>query len=160
MDFNKLYTLVIEAEETASVPTPEPGEGKDELPVTNDVTNTDGTGIASPENYGVEPAPVAPGVDHEGSVQTITGYIQKLTSFADEINNINGDGESLSEFIAKIDVDDSAFDGISKLKSKIIAAAVDLRSVVEDLKGFAIAAQKAASTRPVAPAPVVTTPAA
>jgi hypothetical protein len=158
MDFNKLYTLVIEGDETTPELSPTPGENKDELPATSDITNTDGTGVPTPDKYDVKPAPIAPPVDHEGSVQTITTYIEKLTSFADELNNIKGD--SLSEFIAKIDVDESAFDGIYKLKTKIINAAVDLRSVVEDLKGFAIAAQKAASAKPVAPVAPASAPVA
>jgi hypothetical protein len=155
MDFKKLYSLIVEEDETVT------GSPHDEQPVTSDdgSINDDGTGIPEPDNYNVEPAPMAPTVDHGETAQSIISYINKLETFADELNGT--DGSSLNDYINKIDVSGGAYEGISTLKKKIISAAVDLRSIIEDLNGYRIASQKAASAVPApvaapAPAPVAT----
>lgn len=142
MDFNKLFTLLIEADGVDREAV-QPVGAEDEYASAEDVINTDGTGVATPENYDVEPAPMTPTVNHGETAQSIKGYIDKLSSFADDLNGTSG--ESLNDYVNKLDVDGSAYEGISGLKRKIISAAVDLRSIIEDLNGYRIASQRAVS---------------
>jgi hypothetical protein len=146
MNFDKLISLLVEADEI----TPETASA----PEADATVNDDGTGTPEPDNYDVDPAPVTPAVDHGENVQSIKGYIDKLASFADELNSPNGN--SLNDYVNKLDIEsgvneESPYKGISNLGKKIISAAQDLRSLIEDLNGFRIAAQKKAS----APKPVV-----
>jgi len=156
MNFDKLISLLVEEDET--VP------GADVAPEVDNTINDDGTGTPEPDNYDTEPAPVSPAVDHGENVQSIKGYIDKLASFADELNSPNGN--SLNDYVNKLDIssganEESPYKGIANLGKKIISAAQDLRSLIEDLNGFRIAAQKKASApKPVVPGPTAPAPVA
>jgi hypothetical protein len=163
MNFDKLFNLLVEENEAAANVT------DTTTPDSEETLNNDGSGVPEPDSYDVEPAAVPPTTDHNENVQSIKGYIDKLASFAEELNSPNGN--SLNDYVNKLDIqsgtnEESPYKGISNLGKKIISAAQDLRSLIEDLNGFRIAAQKKASAaKPVVPgatpaAPVTPAPTA
>jgi ABC-type transporter Mla subunit MlaD len=140
MDFKKLYTLLIEADETVAPPAPAP---TDVPPPTDGQVPSEGddstTNEPVPDNYGVEPAPVATGTgEHAGN---LSSQIEKLEQFADALNNPKGD--SLQKFVNDIDVAGSLFAGISRdTSTDIIKIAEQVRSLIEVLNGYLINSSK------------------
>lgn len=108
--------------------------------------------VAAPENFDdVEPMPLP---DEQASVDvetpavqqtsassessTIHSYIQKLDTYASELNN--PEGESLQTFVTSLDRPGTPFEGISRTKADILRAAEVLRTTSEQLKSFLIGA--------------------
>jgi hypothetical protein len=155
MNFDKLFNLLVEEDTTNATPAPEAPEAFEPI-------NDDGTGVPEPDSYDVEPAAIPPVADHNENVQSLKSYIDKLSSFADELNSPNGN--SLNDYVNRVDIESggdekSPYSGISSLGKKIISAAQDLRSLIEDLNGFRIAAQKKASAaKSVVPGPAAAAP--
>jgi hypothetical protein len=121
MKFNALYNYLFESKDL-------------ELP---EVHNDD---EPVPDGYDVEPAPVPTSPSHEGGT-SIEEYIEKLETFADELNST--EGGSLQQYVNDIDVAGSVFQGISReTSSDIISIAESVRSLSETLKGFIINSSK------------------
>jgi len=91
-------------------------------------------GVPVPDNYDVEPAPVAQPTGDAGSV---SNYITKLDDFADALNGV--DTGSLQQMVTDMDRPGSLFQGISReTSSDIIKLAKQSRDLSEILKGFII----------------------
>ena len=112
------------ADMTGEEPTPE------EAPVSD--------GVPVPDNYDVEPAPVAQPAGDAGSIKN---YIMKLEEFADSLNGV--DSGSLQQMVTDMDRAGSLFQGISReTSSDIIKLAEQTRQLSEILKGFIINSAK------------------
>ena len=95
-------------------------------------------GVPMPDNYDVEPAPVAQPTGDAGSV---SNYITKLDDFADALNGV--DTGSLQQMVTDMDRPGSLFQGISReTSSDIIKLAKQSRDLSEILKGFIINSAK------------------
>jgi hypothetical protein len=91
-----------------------------------------------PDNYDVEPAPVAQPVGDTGSIKN---YIMKLDEFSDSLNGV--DSGSLQQLVTDMDRAGSLFQGISReTSSDIIKLAEQARQLAEILKGFVINSAK------------------
>jgi hypothetical protein len=107
-----------------------PGEEEPQSPVAD--------GVPMPDNYDVEPAPVAQPAGDAGSIKN---YIMKLDEFADNLNGV--DSGSLQQMVTDIDRTGSLFQGITRETStKIIKLAEQARELSEVLKGFIINSAK------------------
>lgn len=137
MKFDTLYKNVFLTEQEDI---PVPGETEEgavdstpEEPV-QDVTD----GVPTPDNYDVEPAPIAQPVGDAGSIKN---YIIKLDEFADSLNGV--DSNSLQQMVTDMDRAGSLFQGISReTSSDIIKLAEQTRQLAEILKGFIINSAK------------------
>jgi len=135
MKFDALYRNIFLTEQEASV-TPE------EEPIAADMTGeqpaAETDGIPMPDNYDVEPAPVAQPAGDAGSIKN---YIIKLEEFADSLNGV--DSGSLQQMVTDMDRAGSLFQGISReTSSDIIKLAEQTRQLSEILKGFIINSAK------------------
>jgi hypothetical protein len=139
MKFDALYRNVFITEQEQPV-TPE------EDPLAADMTGEEpvpeetpeGDGIPVPDNYDVEPAPVAQPAGDAGSIKN---YIMKLDEFADSLNGV--DSGSLQQMVTDMDRAGSLFQGISReTSSDIIKLAEQTRQLAEILKGFIINSAK------------------
>jgi hypothetical protein len=137
MKFDNLFnTVFITEQEDISVPA-EADEIGTEVTPEEPVPSEDG-GIPTPDNYDVEPAPVAQVAGDAGSVKN---YIMKLEEFADNLNGV--DNGSLQQMVTDMDRAGSLFQGISReTSSDIIKLAEQTRQLSEILKGFIINSAK------------------
>jgi hypothetical protein len=114
----------------------------EEEPAVADMTGEEpapeGDGIPMPDNYDVEPGPVAQPAGDAGSIKN---YIMKLDEFADSLNGV--DSGSLQQMVTDMDRAGSLFQGISReTSSDIIKLAEQTRQLAEILKGFIINSAK------------------
>jgi hypothetical protein len=139
MKFDALYRNVFITEQEQPV-TPE------EDPLAADMTGEEPSpeeapvsdGVPVPDNYDVEPAPVAQPAGDAGSIKN---YIMKLDEFADSLNGV--DSGSLQQMVTDMDRAGSLFQGISReTSSDIIKLAEQTRQLAEILKGFIINSAK------------------
>ena len=95
-------------------------------------------GVPVPDNYDVEPAPVA---QPTGDIGSVKDYVSKLDEFADALNGV--DTGSLQQMVTDMDRPGSLFQGISReTSSDIIKLAEQARQLAEILKGFIINSAK------------------
>ena len=137
MKFDTLYRNVFITEQD-EIPDP-----TDE-PVTDDMTGEEPApepaedGVPMPDNFDVDPAPVA---SPAGDAGTVKNHVMKLDQFADELNGI--DTGSLQQMVTDLDKQGSLFQGISReTSSKIIKLAEQARELSEIFKGFIINSAK------------------
>jgi len=139
MKFDALYRNVFLTEQELPV-TPE------EDPLAADMTGEEPSpeeapvsdGVPVPDNYDVEPVPVAQPAGDAGSIKN---YIMKLEEFADSLNGV--DSGSLQQMVTDMDRAGSLFQGISReTSSDIIKLAEQTRQLSEILKGFIINSAK------------------
>ena len=138
MKFDALYRNVFLTEQELPLPS-------DDEPVAADMTGEEepapapeSDGVPMPDNYGVEPAPLAQPVGDVGSVKN---FIVKLEDFADSLNGV--DTGSLQQMVTDMDRAGSLFQGISRETSTdIIKLAEQTRQLSEILKGFIINSAK------------------
>jgi hypothetical protein len=133
MKFDSLYKTVFLTEQD-EVALPE-----DDLePAVDEVPAPEGDTTPVPDNYDVEPAPVAQPAGDAGSIKN---YIMKLDEFADSLNGV--DSGSLQQMVTDMDRAGSLFQGISReTSSDIIKLAEQTRQLAEILKGFIINSAK------------------
>ena len=138
MNFDALYRNVFITEQE-NVPAlsdeiaPSEGIPSDETP------SIEADGVPVPDNYDVEPAPVAQPVGDAGSIKN---YIMQLDQFADSLNDAEV-GTSLQQIVTDLDRPGSLYQGISReTSSDIIKLAKQARDLAEILKGFAINSAK------------------
>lgn len=134
MKFDSLYKTVFLTEQD-EVALPE-----DDLEPASDETipAPEGDTTPVPDNYDVEPAPVAQVAGDAGSIKN---YIMKLDEFADSLNGV--DSGSLQQMVTDMDRAGSLFQGISReTSSDIIKLAEQARQLAEILKGFVINSAK------------------
>ena len=135
MKFDSLFKTVFLTEQD-EVALPE----DDTAPVSNEAPapEAEPDGIPVPDNYDVEPAPVAQPAGDAGSIKN---YIMKLDEFADSLNGV--DSGSLQQMVTDMDRAGSLFQGISReTSSDIIKLAEQTRQLAEILKGFIINSAK------------------
>lgn len=126
MKFDHLYNQVFLIEQDEEAPEQMP----EEIPAPED-------GVATPDNYNVEPAPVVSGADASG-IQT---YKSQLQEFANSMQNT--DTECLQKLVSDLDRPGSLFMGISReLSSRIIKIASDAKEIATILDGFVINSAK------------------
>ena len=137
MKFDALYRNVfITEQEIPGVPSED--EPIDDITTDEPTPETTEDGIPMPDNYDVEPAPVAPIAGDAGSIKN---YIMKLEEFADSLNGV--DSGSLQQMVTDMDRAGSLFQGISReTSSDIIKLAEQTRQLSEILKGFIINSAK------------------
>lgn len=137
MKFDTLYKNVfITEQEDLPVPTETEEEAVDAT--SEEPAPIEGGGIPTPDNYDVEPVPVAQPVGDAGSIKN---YIMKLDEFADTLNGV--DTGSLQQMVTDMDRAGSLFQGISReTSSDIIKLAEQARQLSEILKGFIINSAK------------------
>lgn len=137
MKFDSLFkTVFITEQEDIPVPAETEEEAVDVAP--EEPAPTEDGGIPTPDNYDVEPAPVAQPVGDAGSIKN---YIAKLDEFADTLNGV--DTGSLQQMVTDMDRAGSLFQGISReTSSDIIKLAEQARQLSEILKGFIINSAK------------------
>jgi hypothetical protein len=137
MKFDTLYKNVfITEQDDLPVPTDEPmdGDTTGEEPAPEPAAD----GVPMPDNFDVDPAPVAPPA---GDTGTVKNHVMKLDQFADELNGI--DSGSLQQMVTDLDKQGSLFQGISReTSSKIIKLAEQARELSEIFKGFIINSAK------------------
>jgi len=105
-----------------------------------DPTHSDVEGVPTPDNYGVEDAPV---ITPAGNAETLLNYAEKIEQFIKELNDPS-EG-SLNKLITDLDYKGSLFDGITRtLSADIINAAKQLSEISQALNGFAINSKKRA----------------
>jgi hypothetical protein len=142
MKFDTLYKTVFITEQD------EPRIPQDGVSGSENITASDETapstetpetdGIPMPDNYDVEPSPVAGIVGDAGSIKE---FITKLDDFADSLNGV--DSGSLQQMVTDMDRAGSLFQGISReTSSDIIKLAEQTRQLAEILKGFIINSAK------------------
>lgn len=132
MKFDSLYKNIFLCEQDLP-PLP------DEENTTEEVPAPETDGVPVPDNYDVEPAPVAQPVGDSG---TIKNYIMKLDEFADSLNDAEA-STSLQQIVTDLDRPGSLYQGISReTSSDIIKLAKQARDLAEILKGFAINSAK------------------
>jgi len=138
MKFDALYRNVFITEQE-DIPTPEAETEEDAADITpEEPPAEDSAGIPTPDNFDVEPAPVAQPVGDSGSIKN---YIMKLEEFADSLNGV--DTDSLQQMVTDMDRPGSLFQGISReTSSDIIKLAEQTRQLSEILKGFIINSAK------------------
>jgi hypothetical protein len=139
MKFDALYRNVFLTEQEQPVAPEEDPLAADmtgEEPAPEEAPVSDG--IPVPDNYDVEPAPVAQPAGDAGSIKN---YIMKLEEFADSLNGV--DTGSLQQMVTDMDRAGSLFQGISReTSSDIIKLAEQTRQLSEILKGFIINSAK------------------
>jgi hypothetical protein len=139
MKFDALYRNVFLTEQELPVEPEEDSLAADmtgEEPASEETPVSDG--IPVPDNYDVEPAPVAQPAGDAGSIKN---YIMKLEEFADSLNGV--DTGSLQQMVTDMDRAGSLFQGISReTSSDIIKLAEQTRQLSEILKGFIINSAK------------------
>ncbi len=137
MKFDALYRNVFITEQE-DIPTPSDEPAVDDVPMDEPVSEPVEDGVPVPDNYGVEPAPVAQPAGDAGSIKN---YIMKLEEFADSLNGV--DTGSLQQMVTDMDRAGSLFQGISReTSSDIIKLAEQTRQLSEILKGFIINSAK------------------
>lgn len=135
MKFDALYRNVFITEQE-DLALPDEEITPEEAPVEEPAPETDG--VPMPDNYDVEPAPVA---EPAGDAGSIKNYIMKLEEFADSLNGV--DTGSLQQMVTDMDRAGSLFQGISReTSSDIIKLAEQTRQLSEILKGFIINSAK------------------
>ena len=135
MKFDSLYKTVFLTEQD-EVALPE--DDLDLEPAVDEVPAPQGDTTPVPDNYDVEPAPVAQPAGDAGSIKN---YIMKLDEFADSLNGV--DSGSLQQMVTDMDRVGSLFQGISReTSSDIIKLAEQARQLAEILKGFVINSAK------------------
>jgi hypothetical protein len=133
MKFDRLFKTVFITEQDDITLPDEIATGENE-PTTTPETD----GVPLPDNYDVEPAPIAQPVGDAGSIKN---YIMKLDEFADTLNGV--DTGSLQQMVTDMDRAGSLFQGISReTSSDIIKLAEQARQLSEILKGFIINSAK------------------
>jgi hypothetical protein len=136
MKFDALYRNVFITEQDLP-PSPQDEQPIDDMP--GDAPAPESDGVPVPDNYDVEPAPLAQPMGDSG---TIKNYIMQLDQFADSLNDAEG-GTSLQQVVTDLDRPGSLFQGISReTSSDIIKLAKQARDLAEILKGFAINSAK------------------
>ena len=139
MKFDTLYRNVFLTEQEDTI-TPEEQPVPPEVPAGEEEPGTDTAvdGVPMPDNYDVEPAPIAQPAGDAGSIKN---YIMKLEEFADSLNGV--DTGSLQQMVTDMDRAGSLFQGISReTSSDIIKLAEQTRQLSEILKGFIINSAK------------------
>lgn len=140
MKFDTLYKTVFITEQE-DIPAPQEDIPTDDVSPSNEppATPTPETdGIPTPDNYDVEPSPVAAIAGDAGSIKD---FISKLDDFADTLNGV--DTGSLQQMVTDMDRAGSLFQGISReTSSDIIKLAEQTRQLSEILKGFIINSAK------------------
>lgn len=138
MKFDSLFKNVfITEQDELPVPAPETDEEAVDMVPEEPVQDETG-GVPEPDNYDVEPAPMAQPAGDAGSLKT---YISQLDEFADELNGM--DTSSLQQMVTDMDRPGSLFQGISReTSSDIIKLAEQTRQLSEILKGFIINSAK------------------
>lgn len=137
MKFDRLFKTVFITEQEELPPVPETDEeAVDALP--QEPVADEAEGIPTPDNYDVEPVPVA---QPTGDVGSLKNYITKLDDFADQLNGV--DTGSLQQMVTDMDRPGSLFQGISReTSSDIIKLAEQARQLSEIIKGFIINSAK------------------
>ena len=138
MKFDSLFkTVFITEQDEAALPDAE--IAPEETPATETPAPAPETdGVPVPDNYDVEPAPVATPAGDAGSLKN---YIVKLDEIADTLNGV--DSDSLQKLVTDMDRTGSLFQGISReTSSDIIKLAEQARQLSEILKGFIINSAK------------------
>lgn len=103
-----------------------------------DISVPETGGVATPDAYDVEPAPVVTTVS---GVEDLKNYITKLDEFTNTLNAV--EGESLQKLVNDLDRAGSLFQGISRETSKeIIRIAEQVSALSEIIKGFIINSAK------------------
>jgi hypothetical protein len=135
MKFDSLYkTVFLTEQDEVALPEDDMAPVTDEAPA----PEAEPDGIPVPDNYDVEPAPVAQPAGDAGSIKN---YIVKLDEFADSLNGV--DSGSLQQMVTDMDRAGSLFQGISReTSSDIIKLAEQARQLAEILKGFVINSAK------------------
>lgn len=137
MKFDTLYRNVFITEQE-DLPIPAETEEEAVDATSEEPAPVEGGGIPTPDNYDVEPVPVAQPVGDAGSIKN---YIMKLDEFADTLNGV--DTGSLQQMVTDMDRAGSLFQGISReTSSDIIKLAEQARQLSEILKGFIINSAK------------------
>lgn len=137
MKFDSLYRNVFLTEQE-DIPAPVETEDETADIVPEEPVPAEDGGVATPDNYDVEPAPVAAPVGDAGAIKN---YIVKLEDFADSLNGV--DTDSLQKMVTDMDRAGSLFQGISReTSSDIIKLAEQTRQLSEILKGFIINSAK------------------
>lgn len=141
MKFDALYRNVFITEQelppvSEEEPTIDNVTGAENTP--EEAPAPEGDGVPVPDNYDVEPAPMA---QPAGDAGTIKNFIVKLEEFADSLNGV--DTSSLQQMVTDMDRVGSLFQGISReTSSDIIKLAEQTRQLSEILKGFIINSAK------------------
>jgi hypothetical protein len=135
MKFDSLFkTVFLTEQDEVALPEDDLAPVADETPT----PEAESDGIPVPDNYDVEPAPIATPVGDAGSIKN---YIMKLDEFADTLNGV--DTGSLQQMVTDMDRAGSLFQGISReTSSDIIKLAEQARQLSEILKGFIINSAK------------------
>lgn len=137
MKFDALYRNVFLTEQE-DIPVPAETEDETADIVPEEPAPAEDGGIPTPDNYDVEPAPMAAPAGDAGSLKN---YIAKLDEFADTLNGV--DTGSLQQMVTDMDRAGSLFQGISReTSSDIIKLAEQARQLSEILKGFIINSAK------------------
>lgn len=133
MKFDSLFkTVFLTEQDEVALPEDNLEPAVDEAPA------PEGDTVPMPDNYDVEPAPVAQPAGDAGSIKN---YIMKLDEFADTLNGV--DTGSLQQMVTDMDRAGSLFQGISReTSSDIIKLAEQARQLAEILKGFIINSAK------------------
>jgi hypothetical protein len=133
MKFDSLFkTVFLTEQDEVALPEDDLEPAVDEAPA------PEGDTVPMPDNYDVEPAPVAQPAGDAGSIKN---YIMKLDEFADTLNGV--DTGSLQQMVTDMDRAGSLFQGISReTSSDIIKLAEQARQLAEILKGFIINSAK------------------
>jgi hypothetical protein len=130
MKFDRLFKQVFITEQDENIVPDETGSE----PAPADVP----AGVAVPNNYEVEPSPVAQTANNGSQIRE---YVTKLEDFADSLNGV--DSDSLQKIVSDIDRPGSLFQGISReTSSDIIKLAEQTVRLSEILKGFIINSAK------------------
>ena len=122
MNFENLYSRVFvkEADETDTL-APEV-QGEEEVST-----------IPTPDNYGVEPMPVAKNTGN--NIVELENYISKLQEFLNVLNGTSSD--SLQRFVIKAEGPNSLLKGIANDTSDdIVSMAGKIAELVQTLQGF------------------------
>jgi hypothetical protein len=138
MKFDTLYRNVFLAEQELPLPSDEDSAVADMTGEEPAPEEAPADGVPVPDNYDVEPAPMAQPAGDAGSIKN---YIMKLEEFADSLNGV--DTGSLQQMVTDMDRAGSLFQGISReTSSDIIKLAEQTRQLSEILKGFIINSAK------------------
>ena len=128
MKFDSLYKQVFLLEQDDETPT---GGDEENAPVEG--------GIPMPDNYGVEPAPVA--TPSAGGAAELSNYITQLNEFAKAMQNT--ESACLQKLVTDIDRNNSLFMGITReVSSSIIKIASDAKDIATILEGFILNSAK------------------
>jgi len=138
MNFDALYRNVFITEQENVPALSDEIAPSEDIP-SDETPSIEADGVPVPDNYDVEPAPVAQPVGDAGSIKN---YIMQLDQFADSLNDAEV-GTSLQQIVTDLDRPGSLYQGISReTSSDIIKLAKQARDLAEILKGFAINSAK------------------